>query len=421
MKQLVINGPVTLRGEVRSAGAKNSVLKILAASLLTDGRVTIGNVPNLYDVTTMLELLGHLGVKTVIDEKCNVDVYANTIRHFRAPYDLVRSMRASFMVLGPILAHYGHAEVSLPGGDAIGSRPVDQHLAGLKAMGADIHMKEGYLIADVKGRLKGTRHVFDLITVGGTEHLMMAATLAEGRTLLENCAREPEIVDLAECLIAMGAQIQGHGSDTIVIDGVGSLSGCSHQVIPDRVEAGTYLIAASATGGQVRVRRVVPDHLDALIQKLSAAGAELTIGDDWIELDMHGRRPNSVNLTTSPYPGFPTDLQAQMVTLNAVATGTSTVRETVFENRFMHIHEMNRMGADIRLLPDSTTAVIEGIPRLSGAQVTANDLRASFSLVIAGLAAEGRTLIDNIHHIDRGYEQVEEKLRLLGADVQRLG
>lgn len=420
MEKLLINGRACLQGELRSAGAKNSALIILAASLLADEKVTIRNVPHLYDVTTMMELFGYLGVEMVIDEKRNIEVQAGTIKRFRAPYDLVRTMRASFMVLGPLLAHFGHAEVSLPGGCAIGSRPVDQHLLGFQTMGADIRMENGYVIANVDGRLKGARYVFDMVTVGGTEHLMMAATLAEGQTLLENCAREPEVVDLAECLIAMGAKIQGQGTDTIVIDGVESLSGCSHRVIPDRVEAGTYLIAAAATGGQLRVNEVVPGHLDALLQKLQAAGAELTTGEDWVLLDMHGRRPRAVNLVTSPYPGFPTDLQAQMVAMNAVAEGTSTVRETVFENRFMHTHEINRMGAGIRGLSDSTTVVIDGMPKLNGAPVTANDLRASVSLVIAGLVADGQTLIDSIHHIDRGYEQVEEKLRLLGADVLRL-
>ncbi len=319
-----------------------------------------------------------------------------------------------------MLAHYGHAEVSLPGGCAIGPRPVDQHLRGLTALGADIEMEDGYVKASVNGRLKGTHIFFDVSTVGGTEHIMMTATLAEGQTVLENCAREPEIVDLANLLNSMGADIQGAGTDTITINGVESLSGTEHVVIPDRVEAGTYLIAAAATGGRVKLKDVRADHLESLLIKLEDAGADLEVGDDWIALDMRGRRPKAVSLVTAPYPGFPTDLQAQLVALNAIAEGVGTVKETIFENRFMHVHEMNRMGARIHLEGSNTTAIIEGVDRLKGAPVMANDLRASVSLVIAGLVAEGETVIDRIYHIDRGYEQVEEKLRSLGADIERI-
>ena len=420
MDKLLIRGGNRLQGELRASGAKNSALKMFAAALLADGPVTISNVPHLRDITTMIELLGSLGVEVVIDEKMNVEIHANTIKRFRAPYELVRTMRASFNVLGPMLAHYGQAEVSLPGGCAIGPRPVDQHLLGLKALGANIVMKEGYVHASVDGRLKGAHIIFDICTVGGTEHIMMTATLAEGQTILENCAREPEIVDLANCLNSMGADVQGAGTDTITINGVESLSGCHHRVIADRVETGTYLIAAAATGGKVKIRDANPEHLEVLISKLREAGAVISIGDDWIELDMDGRRPQAVSLVTAPYPAFPTDLQAQIIALNSVAIGTSTIKETIFENRFMHVHEMNRMGAKIRLEGNNTTAIVEGVEKLAGAPVMANDLRASVSLVIAGLIAEGETIVDRIYHIDRGYEQVEEKLKNLGADIKRL-
>lgn len=420
MDKLLIRGGNRLQGELRASGAKNSALKMFAAALLADGPVTISNVPHLRDITTMIELLGSLGVEVVIDEKMNVEIHANTIKRFRAPYELVRTMRASFNVLGPMLAHYGQAEVSLPGGCAIGPRPVDQHLLGLKALGANIVMKEGYVHASVDGRLKGAHIIFDICTVGGTEHIMMTATLAEGQTILENCAREPEIVDLANCLNSMGADVQGAGTDTITINGVESLSGCHHRVIADRVETGTYLIAAAATGGKIKIRDANPEHLEVLISKLREAGAVISIGDDWIELDMDGRRPQAVSLVTAPYPAFPTDLQAQIIALNSVAKGTSTIKETIFENRFMHVHEMNRMGAKIRLEGNNTTAIVEGVEKLAGAPVMANDLRASVSLVIAGLIAEGETIVDRIYHIDRGYEQVEEKLKNLGADIKRL-
>ena len=420
MDKLLIRGGNRLQGELRASGAKNSALKMFAAALLSDGPVTISNVPHLRDITTMIELLGSLGVEVVIDEKMNVEIHANTIKRFRAPYELVKTMRASFNVLGPMLAHYGEAEVSLPGGCAIGPRPVDQHLAGLKALGANIKMEEGYVHASVNGRLKGAHIIFDICTVGGTEHIMMAAVLAEGQTILENCAREPEIVDLANCLISMGADVQGAGTNTITINGVESLGGCRHRVIADRVETGTYLIATAATGGKIKIRDANPEHLEVLLAKLREAGAIITVGDDWIELDMDRRRPKAVSLVTAPYPAFPTDLQAQIIALNCVAEGTSTVKETIFENRFMHVHEMNRMGAKIRLEGNNTTAIVEGVEKLTGAPVMANDLRASVSLVIAGLVAEGETIVDRIYHIDRGYEQVEEKLRNLGADIKRL-
>ena len=370
--------------------------------------------------TTMIELLASLGVEVVIDEKMNVEIHANTIRRFKAPYDLVKTMRASFNVLGPLLAHYGQAEVSLPGGCAIGPRPVDQHLRGLEALGADIEMSDGYVKATSNGRLSGGHVYFDFSTVGGTEHIMMTATLAEGITVMENCAREPEIVDLANFLNKMGAKVDGAGTGTITIKGVESLGGCTHRVIADRVETGTYLIAAAATGGRVKIRDVDPQHLEVVIGKLKDAGAAITQTQDMIELDMEGRRPRSVSLVTAPYPAFPTDLQAQIIAMNAVAEGTSTIRETIFENRFMHVHEMNRMGANIRLQQNNTTAIVEGVPRLIGAPVMANDLRASVSLVIAGLVADGDTIVDRIYHIDRGYEQVEEKLQSLGANIRRL-
>ncbi len=411
---------MVLNGELRASGAKNSALKMLAASLLSDEPVVISNVPHLRDITTMIELLGSLGVEVVIDEKMNVEIHANTIKSFKAPYDLVKTMRASFNVLGPLLAHYGQAEVSLPGGCAIGPRPVDQHLRGLEALGADIEMSDGYVQASTNGRLRGGNVYFDFSTVGGTEHIMMTATLAEGTTVMENCAREPEIVDLANFLNKMGADIQGAGSNTITIHGVESLGGCKHRVIADRVETGTYLIAAAATCGRIKIRDVNPEHLEVVIGKLKEAGASIIQTENMIELDMEGRRPRSVSLVTAPYPAFPTDLQAQIIAMNAVAEGTSTIRETIFENRFMHVHEMNRMGANIRLEDNNTTAIVEGVPRLTGAPVMANDLRASVSLVIAGLVADGDTIVDRIYHIDRGYEQVEEKLQNLGANIRRL-
>lgn len=420
MDKLLIKGGTQLRGELRASGAKNSAVLMLAASLLANEPVTIENVPHLRDITTMIELLGSLGVEVIVDEKMSLEIHANTIKTYTADYDLVRKMRASFLVLGPLLAHYGQAVVSLPGGCAIGPRPVDQHLKGLKALGAKIEMEEGYVNAKVDGRLQGAHFMFDFCTVGGTEQILMAATLAEGQTVLENCAREPEIIDLANCLNEMGADITGHGTDTITINGVESMHGCTHRVIPDRVESATYLIAAAATGGCVKVKEARPEHLEVVLNKLREAGAKVTISDDGIEVDMEGRRPKAVSIVTAPYPSFPTDLQAQMMVLNSIAEGTATVKETIFENRFMHVHEIIRMGANIRLEGNNTIAIVEGVKELKGAPVMANDLRASVSLVIAGLAAKGDTVVDRIYHIDRGYEQVEEKLRLLGADIERV-
>ncbi|HJL61684.1 MAG TPA: UDP-N-acetylglucosamine 1-carboxyvinyltransferase [Pseudomonadales bacterium] len=420
MDKLLIHGGTRLDGELRASGAKNSALKMLTASLLANEPVTISNVPHLRDITTMIELLGSLGVEVVIDEKMSVEIHANTIKSFTAGYDLVKTMRASFLVLGPMLAHYGQAIVSLPGGCAIGPRPIDQHLRGLQALGARIEMNEGYVHASVDGRLKGAHFSFDFCTVGGTEHVMMAATLAEGQTVLENCAREPEIVDLANCLNAMGADISGVGTGTIVINGVESMHGCTHRVIADRVEAATYLIAAATTGGRVKVKEAQQEHLEVVLTKLEEAGAEITVDDEGIELDMKGKRPKAVSLVTAPYPAFPTDLQAQIMVMNSIAEGTATVKETIFENRFMHVHEINRMGANIRLEGNNTIALVEGVAELNAAPVMANDLRASVSLVIAGLVAKGDTIVDRIYHIDRGYEQVEEKFRILGAHIERI-
>lgn len=420
MDRLLIQGGAVLEGELRASGAKNSALKMLAAALLADEPVTICNVPHLRDITTMIELLVSMGVEVVVDEKMNIEIHANTIKSFKAPYDLVKTMRASFNVLGPLLAHYGQAEVSLPGGCAIGPRPVDQHLRGLEALGAKIEMTDGYVKATTKGRLKGGHVYFDMCTVGGTEHIMMTASLADGVTVMENCAREPEIVDLADFINKMGGRVEGAGTDTITITGVESLKGCTHRVIADRVETGTYLIAAAATGGKIKIRDANPEHLEVVIGKLREVGALIRLSGNTIELDMQGRRPKAVSLVTAPYPGFPTDLQAQMIALNCIAEGTGTIKETIFENRFMHVHEMNRMGAKIRLEGNNTTAIVEGVPQLTGAPVMANDLRASVSLVIAGLVAKGDTIVDRIYHIDRGYEQVEEKLQNLGANIRRV-
>lgn len=418
MDRLVIGGGVQLDGEIRISGAKNAALPILAAALLADEPVTVGNLPHLHDITTMIELMGRMGVELLIDEKMSVEIDARTIKETTAPYELVKTMRASILVLGPLLAHFGHAEVSLPGGCAIGSRPVDLHLRGLEAMGADIVVEEGYIKAKSDGRLKGANIFFDTVTVTGTENLMMAAALADGKTVLKNAAREPEVVDLAECLIKMGAEITGHGTATIEINGVPSLKGCHYDVLPDRVETGTYLVAAAATRGRVKLKDTRADFLDSVIQKLQEAGAHIEIGPDWIELDMKGQRPKAVSVKTAPFPGFPTDMQAQFVSLNCVAEGTGSVTETVFENRFMHVQELQRMGADIKL--EGNTAIITGVDHLNAAPIMATDLRASASLVIAGLLADGDTVVDRIYHIDRGYECIEEKLQLLGARIQRL-
>lgn len=418
MDKLIITGGLPLAGEIRISGAKNSALPILAATLLADGPVVIGNLPHLHDITTMIELLAGMGIEPVIDEKMRIEVDARTIRNCHAPYELVRTMRASILVLGPLLAHFGEAQVSLPGGCAIGSRPVDLHIRGLEAMGAHIVVEEGYIKAKVDGRLKGANILFDMVTVTGTENILMAACLAEGRSVIENAAREPEIVDLAECLIAMGAQITGHGTDTIIVDGVKSLHGCEHNVVADRIETGTYLVAAAASRGRIKVKDTRPDILDAVLLKLEQAGAHITTGDDWIALDMYGNQPKAVNIRTAPYPAFPTDMQAQFVAMNAVSEGTSSVTETIFENRYMHVQEMLRMGAKIEV--QGNTAIIKGVERLKGAPVMATDLRASASLVIAGLVADGDTLVDRIYHIDRGYECIEEKMQLLGAKIRRV-
>lgn len=418
MDRLIIDGGVGLEGEIRIAGAKNSALPVLAATLLSGEPVRIGNLPHLYDITTMLELLGCMGVETMVDEKLNVEVDSSTIRDLSAPYELVRTMRASILVLGPLLARHGRAEVALPGGCAIGSRPVNLHIGALKAMGASISVEDGYIKAASRGRLKGAHIFMDIVTVTGTENVMMAATLAEGRTVIENAAREPEVADLANCLNRMGADISGHGTDTIVINGIDRLGGCSYAVLPDRIETGTYLAAAAATGGHIRVKDTRPHMLEAVLSKLEQAGARIGLGEDWIELDMRGRRPRAVSLRTAPYPAFPTDLQAQFTALNAVARGTGSITETVFENRFMHVHEMNRMGASIQV--EGNMVIVEGVKSLKGAPVMATDLRASASLIIAGLVSESETSVDRIYHIDRGYECIEEKLRSLGARIRRV-
>lgn len=417
MDKLIIRGGVRLSGEIRISGAKNSALPILAATLLSDDVVTVRNLPHLHDITTMIALLRCLGVELIIDERLGVEVHANTISDFTAPYELVKTMRASILVLGPMLAHFGQARVSFPGGCAIGSRPVDLHLRGLEAMGAKIDIEEGYIHARSDGRLRGAEIFMDIVTVGGTENLMMAACLADGVTVIENAAREPEVVDLGNFLNAMGARVGGHGTDTIVIEGVERLHGCDYAVMPDRIEAGTYLVAAAATGGRIKLKDVRADTLEAVLKKLEEAGADVEVGDNWISLDMHGQRPRAVNIRTAPYPGFPTDMQAQFTAMNAIADGTASVTETVFENRLIQVHEMNRMGARIAI--EGNTAIIQGTQRLKGAPVMATDLRASASLVIAGLVAEGMTVVDRIYHIDRGYECIEEKLQLLGADIRR--
>lgn len=417
MDKLQIRGGAPLHGEVRISGAKNAALPILAGTLLAEGPASIGNVPHLRDVTTMIELLGRMGVSVTIDEKMRVEVDASTVRECIAPYELVRTMRASIVVLGPLLARFGKADVSLPGGCAIGARPVNIHVAGLEAMGAEIHIENGYIRARAD-RLKGTRLVLDTVTVTGTENLMMAATLAEGQTIIENAAREPEVTDLADFLIGMGAKIRGAGTDSIVIDGVEKLTGAHHDVLPDRIETGTYLVAGAITGGKVKVKGARAEHLDAVIARLREAGASITVGDSWIELDMQGRRPQSVNVRTAPHPGFPTDMQAQFAALNTVADGVATVTETIFENRFMHMLEMRRLGADITI--EGNTAIIRGVPHLTAAPVMATDLRASASLVLAGLVAQGTTDVLRIYHIDRGYERIEEKLEQLGAQIRRM-
>ena len=418
MDKLLITGGNTLEGVVRASGAKNAALPILAAALLTKEKITIKNLPHLHDITTMLELLGSMGCGVVLDDKMGVELDVSTLVNCEAPYELVKTMRASILVLGPLVSHFGKAVVSLPGGCAIGSRPVDLHLRGLEAMGANIVVENGNIIATVDGRLQGARIFFDKVTVTGTENLLMAAVLAEGTTVIENAAKEPEVVDLAECLIAMGAKISGHGSDTITIEGVPKLGGTTYSVMPDRIETGTFLVAGAITGGKVRVIDTDVGALEAVLAKLEEAGATITTGDNWIELDMRGRRPKAVNISTAPYPAFPTDMQAQFMALNAVADGVGRVVENIFENRFMHVNEMVRMGADIEVT--GNTAIIKGAASLKGAPVMATDLRASASLVLSALVAQGDTKIDRIYHIDRGYECIEEKLGSLGAKISRV-
>jgi UDP-N-acetylglucosamine 1-carboxyvinyltransferase len=416
MNKLIINGGVTLKGDVRISGAKNAVLPILAATLLAEGPATIENVPHLHDVTTTVELLGCMGVMVSIDEKLSVEVDSSTIENYTAPYHLVKTMRSSILVLGPLLARFGEAEVSLPGGCAIGSRPVDLHIKGLQDMGAEIEVSNGYIHAKAD-RLRGARLVLDIVTVTGTENLMMAAALADGTTIIENAAREPEVVDLANFINAMGGKVSGAGTDTITIEGVEKLHGTRYRVLPDRIETGTYLVAAAITGGSIMVKDTEPKLLYALIDKLREAGAKIEVGDDWISLDMEGKRPKAVSVRTAPYPAFPTDMQAQFAALNSIAEGTATVVETVFENRFMHVQELKRMGADIEI--EGNTAIIRGVEALTSAPVMATDLRASASLIIAGLVASGETEVLRIYHIDRGYENIEEKLALLGAKIRR--
>jgi len=416
MDKLIISGGQRLDGEIRISGAKNAALPIIFSALLSDGPLTICNVPHLHDVTTTIGLLGLMGVELIVDEKLNIEVHGSSIKKLVAPYDMVKTMRASILVLGPMLARFGEAEVSLPGGCAIGARPVNIHIAGLEQMGADITVENGYIKAVAK-RLKGAKIVMDIVTVTGTENLMMAATLAEGTTILENAAREPEVVDLANCLISMGAKISGVGTDTITIEGVERLHETRYNVMPDRIEAGTYLISAAITGGRIKIKDVDPSTLDSVLAKLEEAGADIEVGQDWITLDMHGNKPKAVDIRTAPYPGFPTDMQAQFCAMNSIAEGTSVIIETVFENRFMHIQELQRMGANIKLL--GNTAICNGIKKLTAAPVMATDLRASAGLVLAALVAKGDTAIERIYHIDRGYECIEEKLQQLGAKIHR--
>jgi len=416
MDKLVIQGGIPLSGEIRISGAKNAALPILCAALLTEEPLCIGNVPHLRDVTTMLELLNQMGAEVSVNDRMGVEIVARKLHNPAAPYELVKTMRAAILVLGPLLARCGQARVSLPGGCAIGSRPVDLHIKGLQAMGAEIEIEHGYILARA-ARLKGARIFMDTVTVTGTENLMMAATLAEGATVLENAAREPEVVDLANCLIAMGAKIEGVGSDVITIHGVDRLHGADYRVMPDRIEAGTFLVAVAATGGKVLLKDVRPDILDAVLEKLREAGARIECGADTISLEMAGPL-KSVNVRTAPYPAFPTDMQAQFMALNAVANGAATVTETIFENRFMHVQELQRLGANIEI--EGNTAVVRGVATLSGATVMATDLRASASLVVAGLVAQGETSVERIYHIDRGYECIEEKLSQLGARIKRV-
>jgi UDP-N-acetylglucosamine 1-carboxyvinyltransferase len=418
MDKLLIKGGNRLEGEIYASGAKNSALPILAASLLADTPLKVGNLPHLNDVTTMIELLGSMGIEITLSDTGEVEVDAATIKNLNARYELVKTMRASILVLGPMLSKFSKAEVALPGGCAIGSRPVNLHVDAMRAMGAEIKLEEGYIKASSKGRLKGAKIVFDPVSVTATENVMMAAALADGVTTIENAAKEPEVVDLANCLRKMGAIISGEGTDIISIEGVRSLSGCEFSVMPDRVEVATYLTAVAMTGGKVKIKSSNAGSFSSVIDKLEKTGAELSAGEDWVSIEMNQERPLSVSLTTGPYPSFPTDMQAQFVALNSIAKGNATVTETIFENRFMHVQEIARMGGKISL--KGNTAFIEGTDLLVGAPVMATDLRASASLVLAGLVAKGETIIDRIYHIDRGYERIEEKLKLLGADIERI-
>lgn len=418
MDKLIIHGNVPLNGEIRISGAKNAALPILAASLLTPHKVQICNIPHLQDVTTIMSLLGQMGVHLTLDERSNIEIDASKVHSLYAPYELVRTMRASVLVLGPLLGRFGKAEVSLPGGCAIGTRPVDQHLKGMQAMGAEIIVEKGYIKAFTKKRLQGATIVMDIVTVTGTENIMMAAVLAEGQTIIHNAAREPEVEDLANYLNMLGADIRGAGTTTIVINGVNELKGGTYSVMPDRIETGTYLTAAAITRGKVKLKNTRPDLLESILTKLQEAGAFIDTGADWISLDMKGNRPRAVNVSTAPYPAFPTDMQAQLMALNTVAEGIGIITETVFENRFMHVQELQRMGAQISL--KGNTAICTGIDQLLGAPTMATDLRASASLVLAGLAASGETSVDRIYHIDRGYECIEEKLSQLGARIHRV-
>jgi UDP-N-acetylglucosamine 1-carboxyvinyltransferase len=415
--KLLIDGGATLSGKISMSGAKNAALPILAGTLLATKPVIVRNVPHLKDVTTTIALLQTMGVQITIDDQLNVEVDASNVTNLEAPYELVKTMRASILVLGPLVARFGRADVSLPGGCAIGARPVNLHVAGLQAMGAAVNVENGFIKARAE-KLHGAHIVFDVVTVTGTENLLMAAVLADGKTVLENAAREPEVIDLANFLIGMGAKIQGAGTGTITVQGVESLAGTEHTVLPDRIETGTYLVGAAMTGGRIRVENTAPDTLEAVLIKLAEAGADITVGEDWIELDMHGKRPRSVDIRTAPYPAFPTDMQAQFCAMNAIADGVGTVTETIFENRFQHVLELQRMGASIRI--EGNTAICKGVDKLTAAPVMATDLRASAGLVLAGLAAQGQTLVDRIYHVDRGYERIEEKLLQLGATIRRV-
>jgi len=418
MDKLLIKGGSPLNGEIYASGAKNSALPILASSLLADSPMKVSNLPHLNDVTTMLELLGSMGVEVMLNDEMDVQVDTSTIKNLNARYELVKTMRASILVLGPMLAKFQQATVALPGGCAIGSRPVNLHIDAMRALGAEVDIRDGNIEAKVNGRLRGAKIVFDPVSVTATENVIMAACLAEGETIIENAAKEPEVVDLSNCLIKMGATIEGAGSDIIIIEGVEELKGSDFSVMPDRVEVGTYLTAVAMTGGNVKIKSAKPQYLTSVISKLELCGAKIETGEDWVEISMNEQKPKATSLTTGPYPSFPTDMQAQFVSLNAIAQGNSTVTETVFENRFMHVQEIARMGGNITL--KGNTAVIEGIDVLKGAPVMATDLRASASLVLAGLVAEGNTTIDRIYHIDRGYERIEEKLKMLGADIERI-